>query len=463
MTATRRVRYDLFLSFTLLLIVALSFKAHALNNQQSPSSPLVGSQISILKKSVVPLSSLDDSTRMLELIGSLPYVLIGDSTHGTYEFYQQRINISKKLIQEKNFKLIVLEGDLPNVHRINQYVHSLIPITARQALEVRNPQGAWLWGNVAMLNFIKWLKKYNDQMPEGEQKVSLHGIDIYSFERSKQAVIDYLQMFSPLAAQQAYQRYACFSRFNNNLHHYGKAVAKNPALSCELAAVEQFRDFSDCRLPCPDEYEFIDKEAFFYAQENARIIRNTEKSFRIQYKTGDDSASWNQRDLHMMESFLAVYKHLKQPKTIVWAHNSHLGDARVTEMIKSHQLNIGQLMRQTFGEKMFSIGMLTYNGGVAAADDWNSPTKIKKLRNAHPDSNEALFHSLGISHFLIDLHESEEIYQLLNQTRLQRHVGVVYRPDDEMDSHYTYTHLSDQFNAIIFINTTTPTIALKNN
>lgn len=441
-----------------LFVMILIFMLDSLRNLYASTLP---DHRDLLSQSIVPLNGLNDSTALIKYIDEIPYVLIGDSTHGSYEFYQQRINISKHLITEKNFKLIVLEGDLPNVYWLNQYVQSLSPISAMQALNVTNPQGAWLWGNVAMLNFIRWLKKHNDQLPEGEQKVRLHGLDIYSFHRSRREVIHYLQNFSSEAAEQAHQRYSCFNRFNNNLHQYGKAVAENPSMSCAMAVIEQFEDFARCHFPCPEKYPSVDEEAFFYAQENARILKNIEKSFRIQYRTGDDTNSWNNRDLHMMESLLAVLDYMKQPKTIVWAHNSHLGDARATQMIQSHQLNVGQLIRQTFGQNVFSIGMLTYKGLVSAADDWNSQAEIKVLLNAHPASNEGLFHSLGVSHFMLYLHQSLELKNFLNATRLQRHVGVVYRPQDEMDSHYTKTHLSDQFDAIIYIDTTTPVIDLN--
>jgi len=414
-----------------------------------------------LKTSVTTLAGLSDNREIIEHIAQKKYVLIGDSTHGTHEFYQQRINITKSLIKEKNFKLIALEGDLPNVHRVNQYVQSLSSKTAMQVLNVSNPQGAWLWGNVSMLNFIQWLKEHNEQLPLGEQKVRLHGLDIYSFERSRNEVVDYLQLFSPEAAQQAIKRYSCFSRFGNNLHRYGKEILKSGLNNCAAAVNEQFELFVSCHYPCPENYPAIDREAYFYAQENAHIVKNTEKSFRIQYQTGSDITGWNQRDLHMMESFLSVSDYMEEPKSIFWLHNSHLGDARATEMVKSSQLNIGQLLNQSFSEDIYSIGMLTYQGLVSASDDWDSPAEIKKLLRAHPDSNEALFHSLGIPHFFLDLHQSESLKNFLNRTRLQRHVGVVYRPDDEMDSHYSETHLSDQFNAIIFIDTTTPVIDLN--
>lgn len=441
-----------------LLIVNISF---VLDSQRSVYSSGVQSELNLLKDAIVSLTDLNDTDAIIKIIAHKPYVMIGDSTHGSYEFYQLRFNLSKKLIQEMNFKLIVLEGDLPNIYRINQYVQSQTPATAMQVLNVSNPQGAWLWDNVAMLNFIQWLKKYNAQLPEGEQKVSLHGIDIYSFDRSRREVIDYLKLFSPQAAQQANFRYQCFNRFDNDLHRYGKIVNHRPLLSCESEVMEQYLDFHECRYPCPEQYSFIDRDKFFYAQQNARVVKNTEKSFRIQYQTGRDADSWNQRDRHMMESFRAVSEYLNDPKTIFWAHNSHIGDASATEMVESYQLNLGQLMRQYVKQQVFTLGLLTYRGMVTAADDWQSPTKIKALRDAHPASNEALFHSLGKPFFMLYLHHSPELVQLMNQTRLQRHVGVVYRPFDELDSHYTYTHLAAQFDAIIYIDVTTPVISLK--
>jgi len=384
---------------SLFIILVTTFLIDAQRNLYSSRIPMSSNMPSItapqkvlLKHSVIPLNSLEDNYAIIKLIDNKPLVLIGDSTHGTHEFYQQRINISKQLIQEKNFKSILLEGDWPNVYTLNQYVQSLIPITAKQALHAHKSQGAWLWNNKETLNFLQWLKKYNQQLPEGEQKVSIYGLDIYSFLQSKQLVIDYLQDYSPEAAQQARYRYQCFNRFNNDLHRYAKAVKANHSLSCETPVVKQYMDFSACRISCPGEHAFIDREAFFNAQQNARIVKNSEKNIRIQYLTGNDLMSWNERDQHMMEMFMAISEHLHYPKTIIWAHNSHVGDARATEMRQQNQLNLGQLLRENFTTTVFSIGMLTYTGTVMAADEWNEPARVKKLSAAHYDSNEALFH-----------------------------------------------------------------------
>lgn len=452
--ASGKLLYRYFL--TALLFVAVTFMIDSMRSLYSFNL----SPMALLQSSVVPLHSLDDTKAIIELIGKRPIVLIGDSTHGTHEFYQQRIDISKGLIQEKNFKLLLLEGSWPTVYNLNQYIHSAIDVTAEEVLKVFNPQSAWLWRNMEMLNFIQWLKNYNEQLPDTEQKVSLLGLDIYSFEQSRGLVVDYLQNFSPQAAQQAQQRYQCFNRFNNDLHRYGRAVSRDHSLSCKEPVVAQYQDFSLCRFPCPEQYSFIDREAFFYASQNARIVKNTEKSLRLQYVTGDDTVSWNQRDRHMLESFLAISDYLVSPKTIIWAHNSHVGDARATEMAGQAQLSLGQLLRQNFGQQAFSIGMLTYSGSVAAADDWNRSAQIKTLLQAHPNSNESLFHQLGIPHFVLYLHQSAELKKLLNEPRLQRHVGVVYKPQNEMKSHYSYTHLADQFDAIIYIDETSATMGI---
>ena len=445
----------------LVIALAITFALLASQNLYSDTQFDTSSPLALLKRSITPLNNPDDYNTLINRAAQVPFVLIGDSTHGTHEFYQQRINISKRLIQEQGFKLILMEGDWPNIYTLNQYVQSSTSLTAEQALNAFNPEAAWLWNNKETLDFVKWLKRFNEQLPEGEQKVSLHGMDIYTFSRSKKLVVDYLYGFSPQAAQQALSRYQCFERFNNDLHRYGQAVSKNQSFSCEQEVVEQYQDFAQCRFPCPEQYPFIDREAFFDAKQNARVVKNVEKSLRINYMTNGQSVLWNQRDQHMMESLLASSEHLHNPKTIVWAHVSHLGDARATDVVKHDQLNLGQLLRQRFGDQVFSIGMLTYSGQVMASDDWNLPAKLKVLRAAHPDTNAALFHQLGVPRFILNLQQSPELVQLLKKPRLQRHVGVVYRPQDEMKSHYSYTLLADQFDAVVYTDVSTEITPLK--
>lgn len=418
-------------------------------------------QIALLRHSIVPMRDLNDNQSIIELIADKPLVLIGDSTHGTHEFYQQRINISKQLIEQKNFKSILLEGDWPSVYRLNQYVQSLTAISIEQALSAHQSEGAWLWGNMETLGFLKWLKNYNQQLPEGEQKVSLYGLDIYSFKQSQQQVLDYLSQYSSFAVQQADNRYQCFQPFNYDLQRYAKGIKNNSSVSCEQSVITQYLDFANCRIPCPDNSKTLAKEAFFNAQQNARVVKNAEKNTRVQALTKSDLMSWNERDRHMMETVIAVLTHLDYPKTIIWAHNSHLGDARATSMAQRQQINLSQLLREQFQQSVFSIGMLTYSGWVMAADKWRQPARLKSLLNAHPESNEALFHSLGIAHFMLKLQQSPMLAYILNKTRLQRHVGVLYRPHDEMASHYSDTHIGQQFDAIIYIDSTRAVTPVK--
>ena len=412
-------------------------------------------QWQLLRNSLKPVNSINDYDQLIRKSGQHRFVLIGDSTHGSHEFYQQRIEISKRLIKEKNFKLIALEGDWPNVYALNQYIQSTTPHSLSYLLNAFNRHATWLWNNAETLQFLQWLKHYNSQLPAGEKKVHILGIDIYSFERSMQQVIDYLSFFSAAAAQQARQRYQCFQRFNYDLHSYGQAVSDNPLLSCEMAVTGQFLDFDLCRIPCPGDYAVIEPQAFFDARQNARVVKNTEKSLRLYYQKRDQSAMWNERDRHMLETIMALSEYLKNPRTIVWAHSSHLGDARATEMINQNQINLGQLLREYYGKQVYNIGLLSFSGQVVAADEWHAPAKIKPLLPAHPESNEAVFHELGIENFFLDLQQSEAIKQMFAELRLQRHVGVVYKPDDEFNAHYSHTQLSQQFDSIIYLDRTT--------
>ena len=415
---------------------------------------LTSEQLQLLKESVIPIKNKKDYTPLINLASQKRIISIADSTHGTHEFYQQRIELSKLLIKEKKYKLIVIEGDWPNVYMLNQYIQSDSPYSENYLLKVFNPYATWLWNNYEMLDFIQWLKHYNASLPEDEQKVSLYGMDIYSFDQSRKAVVDYLKAYSHKAAKQALHRYQCFNAFNNDLHSYGRMSSKNPSSSCEKAVNEQYQAFEHCLYPCPEEFPFIDRDAWFNAAQNARVVKNTERSLRLYYTNKDEAVMWNERDRHMLETLEALFRHLYNPKTIIWAHSSHLGDARVTIMSERGQINLGQLLRERFNEQVFSIGFLTYSGQVLAADETNRPARLKQLLPAHPESNEALFHRLKIPVFYLNLSSSPEVYQLLNRTRLQRHVGVVYRPQIELEAHYSETLLSQQFDVIIYLDQT---------
>jgi len=414
-----------------------------------------GSHACALRHRITAVEHPDDYSPLITTAGAAHIVLIGDSTHGTHEFYRERINISKRLITDHNFTLIVIEGNWANVNRLNQYIHSLVPITARQAMGTFTQYPDWVWKNEEILDFIQWLREHNRKIEDGDHTVSLYGMDVYGIYRSRKLVIEYLKEISMAAAKLAEQRYECFSAFNDDMDQYGQAVQADSSRSCESVVNQQYRDFIDCQIPCPKRRNPHNREVFFQAQQNALNVKNTEQYYRVLYQTNSDVLSWNTRDQHMQESFQNMQQHLNKPKTIIWAHSSHLGNALATDMEKEGKLNLGQLIRQQYSNQVFSIGMLTYVGQVVASDNWGAPAKVMALLPALPESNSAFFHQLGESHFFLFLKQPFELRQWLNTSRLQRHVGVIYLPADEMEAHYSHTHLADQFDALVFIDTTT--------
>ncbi len=408
----------------------------------------------LLAQSVIRINHSEDYETLIRRAGDTQIILIGDSTHGTHEFYQQRINISKRLIKEQNYKLIALEAGWPDIYLLNQYIQGLSPLSVGEIYNRFTDQPDWLWKNQEMLDFVHWLRAYNAQLP-AEARVSLYGIDLYSFDYSRHWVIQYLLQFSPAAAQQAMQRYQCVKAHDSDLHRYGQAVSSNLSHSCEREFVAQFNDFMLCRFPCPEQYPVINRDDYFTATQNARILKNIEKNVRVHHFTHNPVESWNIRDEHMLETLLALLDYKHQPKAIVWAHNSHLGDASATGMAEKNQLNLGQLLRQHFNQQLLNIGMLTYSGQVIATDRNEKRTKIMALSAAHPETNEAIFHALQIPRFLLFLKQSSRLYAWMNKKRPQRHVGVNYNSQEEVKSHYSYTHLADQFDAILYIDSTT--------
>jgi erythromycin esterase-like protein len=425
--------------------------------------------IDILKKAVIPINYLSDYDALIDWAGQKNIVLIGDSTHGSHEFYQQRIEITRRLITEKGFRLVALEGDWPNVYKMNRFIHSQSPrpLNARQAVQTMNPDAPWLWGTQEMLDFVVWLKQYNEQLPQHEEKVSLYGMDMYSFDRSITEVIHYLKTVSPAHGQLAASYYACFDQAfdqkkgTRDLHLYGYKIQWNPERNCRAQAEAVYSMFTDCLIACPEHNNGVNRNEFFYAQQNALVIKNSEAMYWASYVDQAPNALWNLRDEHMLESLQAMFEHLNHPKTVVWAHNSHFGYASATEMQEQGMTNVGELLREQYNDEIYNIGFLTHHGQVMAADEWNVPPHLKTLLPAHVDSNEALFNQLGIDWFILDVNHSPEVIDILNKKRLQRHVGVIYRQNNEMEAHYSYTHLGRQFDAIIFIDQTTGAMYLR--
>jgi len=415
------------------------------------SYTVLADNIKQLGEFVNPIDKISDYNPLIKKAGLADIVLIGDSTHGTHEFYQQRINLTKRLIQEKQFKLIFIEADWPNTHILNQYIQSQISLSDLQKINPFKKYPVWMWKNQEMFSFLKWLRQYNQQLADDQQKVSLFGMDMYSYHPSMKWVIDYFLNFYPAKAAQIITNYQCLQIYNEP-GEYGQTVAAHRQVSCEQQTKAVFEIFANCHIRCNSFASDYHQNAFFHARQQAFIVHTNEQYYRSMYTTKNDTESWNIRDSFMFHSIINTRNYFNNSKAVVWAHSSHLGDARATSVSAKNQHNVGQLLRQYFNTHLYSISMLSYKGEVIASDSWGAPV-IKKIVNpANNKSYEYLFHQLNIANFfLLSQQLPPRLYAWLNNTRLQRHVGVIYFADNEIDYHYNEAQLMDEYDSIIFI------------
>jgi erythromycin esterase-like protein len=410
-----------------------------------------------LRKLAHPLTgNREDFDPLMALVGDSRFVLIGEASHGTHEFYRIRAEITKRLIREKGFSAIAVEADWPDAYRVNRYVQGRgSDADASQALGgfKRFPQ--WMWRNADVLEFIGWLRDHNDAM-QAPRRVGFYGLDLYSLHASMEAVLSYLRKIDPEAALRAERRYACFDQFGEDPQSYGYSATAGLAPSCENEVIAQLVELQASSA----EYATMDgrlaADDLFFAEQNAKIVLNAERYYRAMF--GTRAASWNMRDQHMaatLDSLVAFLEYdRRQPKIVVWAHNSHLGDARATEMAGRGELNVGQLMRERWGATACLVGFSTYSGTVTAASDWDMPAERKIVRPALEGSYEALFHQLGIRNFFLELRGNDEAILGLRQPRLERAIGVIYRPETERMSHYFHARLPHQFDAMLHYDAT---------
>ena len=405
-----------------------------------------------------------DFDSLLALAADARVVLIGEASHGTHEFYRIRGEITKRLIQELGFNGVAAEADWPDAYRINRYVHARgTDEDATDALRdfVRFPQ--WMWRNADVLDFVGWLRRHND-LAGHENKAGFYGLDLYSLHRSMAAVLEYLILVDPEAAKRAEQRYACFDHFGTDPQNYGYAAGLGLAPSCEIEVISQLMELQQSAAEYARRNGKIDPDALFYAEQNALLVKNAEKYYRSMF--GGRQSSWNLRDTHMAEMLRSLLEHLNKPnreaKLVVWAHNSHLGDARATAMGSSGELNVGQLSRERYGVKALLVGFTTYDGTVTAARDWNDPAERRRVRPALPGSYEALFHETGFPRFYLEM-RNEPVRELLRAPMLERAIGVIYRPETERMSHYFRASLSRQFDAVFHYDNTRAVEPLERN
>jgi protein-L-isoaspartate(D-aspartate) O-methyltransferase len=385
---------------------------------------------------------------LLERIDQARIVLIGESTHGTSEFYRMRARITKALIERKGFNIVVIEGDWPDTNAIDRYVRGHGEAYLRTPAFSRFP--TWMWRNHETREFVDWLREHNEGR-EREDMVSAHGLDLYSLNNSIGAVLEYLDRVDPQAAETARTRYACFSPWESDPATYGRAAVSGGMETCEQQAVDMLTDLMKKRA----EYIQRDGENYFDAIRNAAVIREAERYYRVMYYGSRES--WNLRDSHMFDTLSEVLHHRRDgSRAVVWAHNSHVGNAIATEMGTRGEHNIGQLAREHFGRDAYTIGFGTHRGTVAAANNWDEPMEFMNVRPSHEDSYERLFHDSGRRACFLHLRDpsNRTVRSELLKPHLERAIGVIYRPETELLSHYFQAALPAQFDEYIWFDET---------
>ncbi len=413
--------------------------------------------VEAVRRAALPLTgSREDYRLLMDLVGGAQFVLIGEASHGTHEFYSERARITKQLIEEHGFSAVCAEADWPDAHRANRYVRLMgEDATAAEALADFKRFPSWMWRNTEVVDFIGWLRSYNEHRSAAEYKVGFYGLDLYSLHASMNAVVTFLDKVDPEAARRARSRYGCFEHFASDVQSYGYAASMGLAESCEDQVVDQLLELRERAGAYASRDGRLAEDEVFYAEQNARLAKNAEAYYRSMFR--GRGSSWNHRDRHMAETLEALRAHLTNrhgtARLVVWAHNSHVGDARATSMAERGEFNIGQLARERYGEAVRLVGFTTHSGTVSAASDWDEPVERKRVRPALPGSYELLFHQAGIGKFLLNLAGSRYL-DSLRDARLERAIGVIYRPETERLSHYFTARLPTQFDAVIHIDET---------
>ncbi|MHB1209170.1 MAG: erythromycin esterase family protein [Acidimicrobiales bacterium] len=415
------------------------------------------SSMEILEEALRPITgAVEDYDDLIESIGDRRVVLIGEASHGTHEFYRERARITQLLIERSGFSVVAVEGDWPDAYRVDRYVTGASDdANADEALSSFRRFPTWMWRNHEVVSFIEWLRDFNTAHADVVERVHFYGLDLYSLRASIEAVLAYLEKMDPEEAVRARERYSCFDHIGQDGQTYGYALAQGVQDPCEDEVVDQLielRERGDVYLRRDG---LAAQDELFSAERNALLVHNAEEYYRQMYRSG--ISSWNLRDRHMASTLEALVAHLEgrrgPAKVIVWAHNSHVGDARATAMGSRGELNVGQLARQRYGDDAFLIGFSTYDGHVSAASNWGGPVERKRVRPARIDSHEALLHEASAPQYWLttkDLAVDEQ----LSAIRLERAIGVIYRPETELQSHYFAADLIRQFDVVVHIDRT---------
>jgi erythromycin esterase-like protein/predicted phosphoribosyltransferase len=437
---------------------ALLARRSAPERSETAQGPAGSTLVATLRATAYPLAgTIRDYDPLMNRIGKARFALLGEASHGTHEFYRERVEITKRLIVEKNFTAVAAEADWPDAYRVNCYVRGVgEDLDAEEALGDFRRFPTWMWRNTVVVEFVEWLKAHNEALPPGAEEVGFYGLDLYSLHASMKAVLRYLEKVDPEAAKRARERYSCFDHVGEDTQAYGLMTRLSLSKSCEEEVVSQLVELQRRASEYVRRDGRLAEDEQFYAEQNARLVKNAEAYYRSMFL--EEVSSWNLRDRHMAETLDALVTHLgrkgQRAKVAIWEHNSHLGDARATDMGQRGELNVGQLTREKYGSEAVLVGFTTHHGTVTAASDWGGRAERKRVRPALADSYEALFHATERARFLLVLNESDTTADQLRVPRLERAIGVIYRPETERQSHYFRARLADQFDAILHFDET---------
>jgi len=414
-------------------------------------------QVDAARAAAIALGGGDDEfDELLRRIGNARFVLLGEASHGTHEFYEARACITLRLVAERGFGAVAIEGDWPDAYRVNRYVRGLgADRSAADALAGFRRFPTWMWRNTAVVDLVERLRALNDGRPAAA-RTGFYGLDLYSLNASMSAVLEYLDREDATVAARARERYACFEPFGGDSQAYGLMTGLGSTPSCEEGAIRTLVDLQRRRAQgLPEAGD--DPEAQFDAEQNAALVRDAERYYRSMYLS--DVSSWNERDTHMAHTLWEIDRHLSQPgrpaKIVVWAHNSHLGDASHTEMGQARgELNLGQLVRERFPEDCWLVGFTTHDGAVTAAKAWDAQAEHKRVNPSRGDSIEGVLHATGLSRFLLPFRDDPRLSRAFDAPLLERAIGVIYRPDTERQSHYFHAQVARQFDALIHVDRT---------
>ena len=417
-------------------------------NRTQQKSTLAG----LIREAAEPLPEFDNPhfAHLFDRFADCKVVLLGEASHGTAEFYRARALITRRLIEKHGFNIVAVEADWPDAAMIDRYVRHRPAVPGSQPPFRRFP--TWMWRNTEVEAFTEWLREHNESLP-AERRAGFYGLDMYNLSGAISAVLGYLDSVDPDAARIARERYGCLTPWQKDPAVYGRVVLNGQYEQCEEVVIAQLRELLEKQL----EYAQADGTQFLDAAQNARLIAAAERYYRVMYY--GSAQSWNLRDTHMFDTLANLLDaHGPDAKALVWAHNSHIGNAAATEMgTMRDELNIGQLVRERFGDSAALIGFGTHTGTVAAASDWDGEMEIKRVRPSREDSYEFAAHQADISRFLLDLREGqhEMLRSRLREPRLERFIGVIYRPESELQSHYAEASLAEQFDAYVWFDETT--------